>query len=153
VRTDSYGYINLAGDPFCNAGRICYNNSLRTNLFVGGYNTLKHYRLAASILLTTISYLLGHIFTNLRVTSFTWWHNVILIVISYAVITWFVNIDADAAEGISTSFLVENSRVEGNYENMSHALPVDIHLFSISEMKFTLKVTEIVAFKTDTAER
>jgi hypothetical protein len=82
-------------------------------LFVGGYNTLKHYRFAASIFLTTICYLLGHIFANLRVATFTWWQNVILVVISYAVVTWFVNIDADAAEGISTSFLAENYKSQG----------------------------------------
>jgi len=58
----------------------------------------------------------------LRVVGFTWWHNVILIVISYAVVTWFVDIDADAAEGISTSFLAENYKAQ-SFENMQLANP------------------------------
>jgi hypothetical protein len=74
-------------------------------MFVGGYNLIKHYRLAATIFLVSLCYIFGHIFSNKRVLGFTWWHNVILIVISYAVVSWFVAIDADAAEGISTSFL------------------------------------------------
>jgi hypothetical protein len=66
-------------------------------LFVGGYNVLKHYRFAATIFLVSLTYLLGLIFANLRVTRFTLWHNIILVVIAYAVVTWFVDIDADAA--------------------------------------------------------
>lgn len=91
-------------------------------MFVGGYNVIKHYRFAATIFLVSLCYLLGHIFSNLRVVGFTWWHNVILIVISYAVVTWFVDIDADAAEGISTSFLAENYKAQ-SFENMQLANP------------------------------
>jgi hypothetical protein len=105
IRTDAYGYINLSGQAFCNSGRACYQNCEASGMFVGGYNVIKHYRFAATVFLVSLCYLFGHIFSNLRVVGFTWWHNVILIVISYAVVSWFVAIDADAAEGISTSFL------------------------------------------------
>lgn len=113
IRTDSYGYINLSGQAFCNAGRACYDNCQSSRMFVGGYSVLKHFRLAATVFLVSLSYLFGHIFANLRVSSFTWWHNVILVVIAYSVVTWFVDIGADAAEGISTSFLAENYRAQG----------------------------------------
>jgi hypothetical protein len=68
---------------------------------------MKHYRFLASVFLTTLMYILGSIYVNKRVYSFHWWENVVLIVISYATICWFVDINADAAEGILTSYLVE----------------------------------------------
>ena len=89
---------------------------------------MKHYRFVASTFLTTILYILGSIYVNKRVVNFYWWQNVVLIVISYAVICWFVDISANAAEGISTSFLTENS-ING-YEDMRYAQPVLINLFS-----------------------
>ena len=108
VRTDIYGYINLSGVPFCNAGTACYENCrYAQNHFVGFFNPLKHYRFAASVFLVTLMYILGSIYVNKRVYSFFWWQNVVLIVISYAVVCWFVDISADAAEGILTSYLTE----------------------------------------------
>lgn len=83
---------------------------------------MKHYRFVASTFLVTLLYILGSIYVNKRVVNFYWWQNVVLIVISYAVICWFVDISADAAEGISTSFLTENS-ING-YEEMRFAQPV-----------------------------
>jgi len=65
---------------------------------------MKHFRFVASVFLTALGYLLGQIYANKRVVVFTTWQNVILVVIVYAVVCWFINIDADAAEGISTSF-------------------------------------------------
>lgn len=76
---------------------------------------MKHYRFAASVFLTTVGYLLAHIYANKRVLNFTWWHNVILVIIVYAIVCWFINIDADAAEGISTSFLYENLSAQGRF--------------------------------------
>jgi hypothetical protein len=99
---------------------------------VGFYNTIKHYRFAATIFLTTLGYLLGQIFANLRVQHLTWWHNVILVVIVYSVITWFVNITADAAEGILTSFLQENANSKGNIEEMQNVRSVRDDLFRIT---------------------
>ena len=108
VRTDAYSYINLAGTPFCNSGAECYETCrFAEDHFVGWFNPMKHYRFLASVFLTTLMYILGSIYVNKRVYSFHWWENVVLIVISYATICWFVDINADAAEGILTSYLVE----------------------------------------------
>ena len=123
VRTDAYSYINLSGEPFCNSARECYDVCIHaTDQFVGGFNPMKHYRFVASTFLTALLYILGSIYVNKRVVNFYWWQNVVLIVISYAVICWFVDISANAAEGISTSFLTENS-ING-YEDMRYAQPV-----------------------------
>lgn len=81
---------------------------------------MKHYRFVASVFLTTLGFLLAHIYVNKRVIDFTWWHNVVLIVIIYSVVCWFVNIDADAAEGISTSFFAEFRNRD--YQDMRYAM-------------------------------
>ena len=75
----------------------------------------------------------------------------ILVVISYAIITWFVNIDADAAEGICTSFLVEHSKAQ-RYQNMSFAHPVIVNLSSISETKLLAELTVTRPSLTGTVE-
>jgi hypothetical protein len=129
VRTDSYAYINLAGEPFCNAGRECYDVCIQADQFVAGYNPMKHYRFAASVFLTTLLYILGSIYVNKRVVNFYWWENVVLVVISYAVVCWFVDISANAAEGVSTSFLTEYAVCHG-YEGMEFAFEVVSDLFS-----------------------
>eukprot|EP00178_Gracilaria_changii_P018098 TRINITY_DN51506_c0_g1_i1.p1 TRINITY_DN51506_c0_g1~~TRINITY_DN51506_c0_g1_i1.p1 ORF type:complete len:106 (+),score=4.84 TRINITY_DN51506_c0_g1_i1:262-579(+) len=81
---------------------------------------MKHYRFVACVWLTALGYLLGHIYVNRRLDSFTWWHNVVLVLIVYIVICWFVKIDADAAEGISTSFFAEHYLAK-DYEHMAQA--------------------------------
>ena len=65
-------------------------------------------------------YVLGSIYVNKRVVYFYWWENVVVIVISYAVVCWFVDISASAAEGVSTSFLAEHW-VVSSYEGMQYA--------------------------------
>ena len=91
--------------------------------FVAGYNPMKHYRFVASVFLTTLGYILGHIYANKRVTDFTWWHNVVLVLIVYCVICWFVKIDSDSAEGISTSFFAEQ-RLTRDFDHMIQAQEV-----------------------------
>jgi hypothetical protein len=86
------------------------------------------------------------------VIGFTWWHNVILIVIAYSVVTWFVDIDADAAEGISTSFLAENYQAQG-FENMQNAIPVKYLLFSISRTNFYSEAIVITPLTMDIVEK
>ena len=108
VRTDAYSYINLTGVPFCNAGTECYENChFATDHFVGWFNPMKHYKFLAATFLTTLMYILGSIYVNKRVYTFHWWENVVLIVISYATVVWFIDISANAAEGILTSYLTE----------------------------------------------
>ena len=141
VRTDAYSYINLAGLPFCNAARqsfeVCH---YAQNEFVAGYNPMKHYRFVASTALTTLLYILGSIYVNKRVVNFYWWENVVLIVISYAVICWFVDISANAAEGVSTSYLAEHYLFQG-YENMRYCQQVYHLLLSNIKSKFKRDLT------------
>ena len=53
---------------------------------------------------------------------FSIWQLGILVVFLYAIITWFVDIHADAAEGLQTSFLAEHE-LENDYAYMQKVLP------------------------------
>ena len=134
VRTDAYSYITLSSLPFCNSARECHRICLNSDSFVGSYNPMKHYNFVASVFLTALGYLLGHIYVNRRLSSFTWWHNVVLVIIVYVVICWFVKITSDAAEGISTSFFAEHYLAK-DYEHMAQAQYVLYTLCSPSDKK------------------
>lgn len=125
VRTDSYSYITLTSLPFCNAGRECHNLCMNGDQFVGGYNPMKHYRFVATVFLVALGYLLGHIYANKHVVGLTWWHLVVIIFTVYACVCWFVNITADAAEGISTSFFAEHTLAR-DYQSMVQAQQVQL---------------------------
>lgn len=112
---------------------------------------MKHYRFAASVLLTTIGYLLGHIYADKRLVQLTWWHEVVLVIIVYAVICWFVNIDADAAEGIAISFFKEHSAVN-DYQRMNYAQQVTSMLFRNLDTKSRPEPTEKPKQKMDTVD-
>lgn len=112
---------------------------------------MKHYRFVASVFLTALGYLLGHIYANKRVAGFTWWHNVILVVAVYAVVCWFVNIDADAAEGISTSFFAEHTLAK-DYQSMVQAQQVLLSRISPSSRRSRIEPIETSRPRTATAE-
>lgn len=122
IRTDAYSYINITGLPFCNSARATAEQCYRSNLFVGGYNPLRHYKFAAIILLTLLAAFLGHFFVKLRVVNYGFWHAAALLIIAYLVVVWFVSVFGDAAEGLLTSFLTEYSLAE-DYKYMQLAYP------------------------------
>ena len=80
-------------------------------------------------------YILGSIYVNKRVYSFYWWENVVLIVISYATVVWFIDISANAAEGILTSYLTEY-RLGAGYGEVRWAEQVHLLLSRSTQHKF-----------------
>lgn len=112
---------------------------------------MKHYRFVASVFLTALGYLLGHIYANKRLAAFTWWHNVVLVVAVYATVCWFVNIDADSAEGISTSFFAEHTLAK-DYQSMIQAQQVLVDKYSLSSKRFKTVLTVTLRPGTETSE-
>jgi hypothetical protein len=137
VRTDSYTYINLSGIPYCNSARECAKVCHFNNQFVGNYNPVKHIRFVALVFVVALSTLFGFIFTNIRLNNVSFWHVAFLIVVVYSVSCWFINIAADVAESIATSFFVEHFQSH-DYEFMQKAIPVRFMLFSHSERKSSI---------------
>ena len=63
-----------------------------------------------------------------RVWSPNFWHYAVLIVVIYMIITWFVDIHADAAEGLQTASLSEfNLERDHDYMNyLDHKYHYDL---------------------------
>ena len=105
---------------------------------MGWFNPMKHYKFLASVFLTTLMYILGSIYVNKRVYSFHWWENVVLIVISFATVCWFIDISANAAEGILTSYLTEY-RLGCGYGEIRWAEQVPSFLYRFIQPKFKMQ--------------
>lgn len=130
VRTDAYSYLNITGIPFCNSARECEKLCSKTNLWVGEHSAMKHYRFAAHVFLVTLGFILGYLILRVRVVNIGFWHLLILLVVVEAIVTWFINIHADAAEALQTCFLVENFTSKG-FDYMQNVIPVCTFLYSL----------------------
>ena len=106
VRTDAYSYQNLSGIPFCNAARQVKKINERNPSFIGSHSPMAHYRFAAHAFLVPITLLACWFILRARVWNPNFWHCIILTVLIISILTWFINIQPDAAEGIQTSYLV-----------------------------------------------
>lgn len=123
VRTDAYSYMNLSGIPFCNSARQAKKINERNPSFIGSHSPMFHYRFAAHAFLIPITLLGSWFILRARVWSPNIWHWIILIFLIYMILNWFINIIADAAEGIQTSYLAERELENGNYKFMQRLLP------------------------------
>jgi hypothetical protein len=105
VRTDAYAYINLTGIPFCDAARQTSRLADRSNQFIGYHSAMKHYRFAAHVSAIAFSFLWAFWVLNYRTFNYSLWQVGILIMFIYGIVTWFIGIHTDAAEGLQTSYL------------------------------------------------
>ena len=83
---------------------------------------MKHYRFAAHVACVALAFLASYFILRYRVWNFNAWQLGILVVVIYAIVTWFIDIHADAAEGLQTSFLAEHE-LENDYNFMNRVLP------------------------------
>lgn len=68
---------------------------------------MKHYRFAAHVFCVAAVFLMTWFILRKRVMNPSLWHYILLIVLIYMCVTWFIDIQAAAAEGIQTSYLAE----------------------------------------------
>lgn len=80
----------------------------------------------AHVFLVALTVLLGYLFTNLRVANISFWNVAALIVVADAILTWFIDISADSAESIATSFFFE-FYLSKRYDLMKNAIPVIVN--------------------------
>lgn len=107
VRHDAYSYINITGIPFCNAARQAKKINERNPAFIGSHSPMSHYRFAAHAFVIPVTLLACWFILRARVWTPSLWHWIVLVVVILAIQHWFINILADAAEGLQTSYLVE----------------------------------------------
>ena len=98
---------------------------------------MRNFRQIAFITVTIFSVILAFAILNYRVPKYGLWFVIVLFVFILAITSFFASIHPSAAEGIQTSFIVEN-HLSGGYDYMQHCIPVTIALFSPSEESFIL---------------
>lgn len=84
---------------------------------------MDHYRFAAHAFLIPATLLICWFILRARVWNPNVWHWIALAVVVYSILTWFINIHADASEGLQTSFLAERELENGNFKYMQRLLP------------------------------
>jgi hypothetical protein len=97
----------LTGIPFCDSARQCARLCDRSNQFVGYHSAMKHYRFAAHIACVSFVFFWALWILNYRTFNYNLWQLAILIVFIIGIVTWFIGIHTDAAEGLQTSYLAE----------------------------------------------
>lgn len=123
VRTDAYAYMNMSGIPFCNSARQAKKINERCPSYIGSHSPMFHYRFAAQCALLSLTLLATWFILKARVREADFWHWVCLNFVIFAIVSWFINILADAAEGLQTSYLAERELENGNYKYMHRLLP------------------------------
>lgn len=123
VRSDAYSYINLSGIPFCNSARQAKKINERNPSYIGSHSPMDHYRFAAHAFLIPVALLTTWFILRARVWNPNVWHWIVLTFVLIAILSWFINILADAAEGLQTSFLAERELENGNYKYIQRLLP------------------------------
>lgn len=113
----------MSGIPFCNSARQCKKINESSPTFVGSHSPMKHYRFAAHTFLVGLALLMTWFILRKRVNLPNFWHWVLLIVVLYMAVTWFIDIQAAAAEGIQTSYLAERELENGDHNYMQRLLP------------------------------
>lgn len=110
IRSDAYAYQNLTGIPYCNAARQCEALCQYSDNFRGSKSCLRLYRIAAHIFLVAIVAIVCYLILQGRGANYTNWFIVALIIFgAYCILTYFVDIHADAADGLMVSYLAEHN--------------------------------------------
>lgn len=151
VRTDAYAFIHFSGLGFCTAARECAKINRETDTFVGTQNPFKRYRFIVHVFAVALLSFLGYLFANVRVININFWHIATIITLSYAVVTWFIDIYGAGAEGVSTCFYAEHYTAR-SYEFMQRAIPVLYLLLSPIARKSNTAALDQMSFATETAE-
>ena len=123
VRTDAYSYINISGIPYCNSARNCKKICESSPTFIGSQSPIKHYKFAAHVLCVSAVFLMTWFILRYRVQYPNVWHYILLIVVIYMSVTWFIDMIANAAEGLQTSYLAERELENGEHQYMQKMNP------------------------------
>lgn len=107
MRNDAYSYINLNGIPYCNAARNCEVLCNSSRLFVGSQSVLFFYRLCAHTFCVGLTALICYGLMKGKIGGINTWTMVLILLLSYCIVTFFIDIHADAAEGLQISYLLD----------------------------------------------
>lgn len=97
----------MTGIPFCNSSRQVKKINEKNPAYVGYHSPMNHYRFSAHCLVIPLAIMLTWFILGFRVINRNAWHWIVLVFVLYSIINWFINLLADIAEGLQTSFLAE----------------------------------------------
>lgn len=83
---------------------------------------MKHYRFSVHVAYISTCFLISWFVQRYRTEYYGIWNNVIVIIVSILVITWFLSIFSDVAEAIQTCVLCEK-QFYPNYHAMASLEP------------------------------
>lgn len=112
-------YINVASMPYCNAARYCEFLCGNTRLYPGSQSITRYYRFGAHVLLAGIV-TLASLFYRGPISLLA---VIFIFFLSILVVTYFISIHADAAEGLFITFLAEEYLSGGNYNAIQKCSP------------------------------
>jgi hypothetical protein len=121
VRSDSMAFINLAGNPYCNASRYCERLCKESPIAEYSQSISRSYRICSHFLLAgivaTISFFLQGSSTSIFIV-------LLVFLISLFISTFFISLHADAAEAIQIIFLLDYKLAKhGEKNHEKHAIP------------------------------
>ena len=106
VRTDVYSYSNLTGVDYCNSARFCEHLIETSRLFVGSQSLLYFYRISAYSFTIGITLIITYFFEKSRLGHIDLVSLLVTALFAYCVLSYFVDLHSDIAEGIQVSFLI-----------------------------------------------
>jgi hypothetical protein len=80
-----------------------------SRLFVGSQSLLYFYRISAYTFTVGTTVLLGYLIEKSKIGTFSVLSLVVLMVLSYCILAYFVDIHANGGEGLQISYLIERS--------------------------------------------
>jgi hypothetical protein len=100
IRTDVYAYINLTGIAYCEAARNCEKICNRNASYIGNRSILYFYRISSYIFTVGLTTLLCFWILKSKNGNLNFVSLIVIVILSYCILTNFVDIHANAAEGL-----------------------------------------------------
>jgi hypothetical protein len=107
IRTDVYAYINLTGIAYCVAGRDCEKTCKKNTLYIGNKSILYFYRICCYIFTVGLTALFCFWIMKSKNNDLNLVSLIVIIILSYCILTYFVDVHADAAEGLELCYNIE----------------------------------------------
>lgn len=106
VRTDVYSYTNLTGVDYCNSARYCEHLIETSRLFVGSQSLLYFYRISAYSFTIGFTIIVTYFIEKSHLGYIDLLSLFVVALFSYCVLSYFVDLHPDFAEGIQISYLI-----------------------------------------------
>lgn len=132
VRSEAMPYIAITGNSYCNAARYCQYLCELSNVLENSQSASRAYRIAAYSTLAGFVSILG-LYINGHISIYGIG---LVFVISYFIVNFFVQIHADAADGILIAYLQnEEMTCRDMLENDSKKSRADFGLIHIKQVR------------------